>query len=350
MRAAAGRLAPAGAVRRALRASIASRWATWLWRPIARGQLCILTLHRFGAEFDSGMQGIDLDLLDEMLSRLRYDRYNLWDLQSAIASLAAGEPLPPRSVAFTVDDGYADFARGAEIFRRYECPVTVFLVTGFIDGECWLWWDEIEYCCLNAPAGEYTVAGLTTPIRLEAGGSAPRIAVVERLWEHCKRIGERNKREFVRELPVSLGVVLPCRPPPRYAPLTWDAIRGLDECGIRFGPHTVRHPILSAVDDEQAAFEIEESWRRLRQEIARPTPILAYPNGHEGDFGEREFQLARRAGLMGAVTCVAGYANAELLRQEPGSFTLPRFGDPGDPVGACLTASGFTRLRQGWRS
>ena len=55
-----------------------------------------------------------------------------------------------RAIAFTVDDGYQDVAQvAAEIFLEYDCPLSIFLTTGFIDGHLWHWWDQIEFICLT---------------------------------------------------------------------------------------------------------------------------------------------------------------------------------------------------------
>ena len=115
----------------------------FLMNPFARGVATIFMLHRFTAT-GSG-PGHSVTLLTEQLAHLRRQRYRLIGLPELLAELAeAGRPLPP-TVAFTVDDGYADFATlAAPVFAEFDCPVTVFLATGFLDGELWLWWDRVR--------------------------------------------------------------------------------------------------------------------------------------------------------------------------------------------------------------
>lgn len=297
------------------------------------------------------MPGIDLDLLDATLARLRKDRFQFLDLQVALTALEQARTLSRPSVVFTVDDGYADFRQGAEIFARYDCPVTVFLATGFIDGTNWLWWDEVEYCCVESEAGVYTIGADGYRVTLPDDRPAGRIAAAVQLWEHCKVLSEPDKRRFIDDIVAALGVDVPAIPPARYAPMSWDEIRALEDSGTRFAPHTVTHPILSRTDDDQARTEIEGSWRRVREELSVPTPLLAYPNGQPGDFGEREFRLAREAGLSGGVTMSCDYVTLQALaRHDGGAFAVPRFPEPTDPISASLTARGFdrvARLRRG---
>src|SRR5438045_3762339 len=60
--------------------------------------------------------------------------------------LREGFSLPPNAVAVTVDDGNRDFLiNGFPVFQAYNIPVTVYLVSGFLDQKLWLWWDKIIY-------------------------------------------------------------------------------------------------------------------------------------------------------------------------------------------------------------
>ena len=65
-------------------------------------------------------------------------------MKQVAAALHGGEPLPPKAVAITVDDGYRDFLlRAYPVFHEFEIPATVFLVSDFIDGTGMLWWDRL---------------------------------------------------------------------------------------------------------------------------------------------------------------------------------------------------------------
>src|SRR5205823_2269472 len=51
-----------------------------------------------------------------------------------VAALRGGRPLPPRPVALTFDDGYADFhSEAMPLLQRYGFTATAFITTGWIE-------------------------------------------------------------------------------------------------------------------------------------------------------------------------------------------------------------------------
>jgi peptidoglycan/xylan/chitin deacetylase (PgdA/CDA1 family) len=86
--------------------------------------------------------------------------------------------------------------------------------------------------------------------------------------------------------------------------LGWEEIRRLDRAGsLLFGAHTVTHPDLRALTEEQARAEIAGSKRELEEHIDREVETFCYPAGF---FGKRERRLVDEAGFTAAVTTEPG--------------------------------------------
>jgi peptidoglycan/xylan/chitin deacetylase (PgdA/CDA1 family) len=86
--------------------------------------------------------------------------------------------------------------------------------------------------------------------------------------------------------------------------LGWDAIAALDRGGtFEFEAHSVTHPNLLAVDDEQAVLEIVGSKAELEEHLGRRVTAFSYPAGL---YGERERRLVAQAGYDLAVSCEPG--------------------------------------------
>ena len=141
---------------------------------------------------------------------------------------------------------------------------------------------------------------------------------------------------------------LSASPPPAFAPISWDDLRRTAKLGATFGPHTVTHRILSLAPDEDCQWEIQESYRRLRQETDAWVPVFCYPNGEPRAFGRRELEAAQRAGVRAALTTLPGYANT--LDVPPwgglGRFALPRFAYPDDRPHFVHVVAGLVRIKQ----
>lgn len=314
-------------------------------RPLASGVASVLMLHRF-TESAVG-RGHPVSLLREQLAALRRERYRLLSLSELFAELdEPGRPLPP-TVVFTVDDGYADFASlAAPVFTEFDCPVTVFLVTGFLDGADWLWWDRVR-CAFERGKRKscvVTAGGETVSYRWETETDA--CACASELAIRLERVDDAERRAIIDALPDALDADVPERPTDECAPMGWDEIRALGREGnVTFGPHTVSHPILARSSADSLGPEITESWRRIREETDACTPIFCYPNGQDYAVGEREHAAVARSGLTGAVTTVPAYARAASRGDESWRYRVPRFACPEEYLPFWSIVSGIERVK-----
>ena len=334
-------------MRRLLLGALTTRLVSRVWAPFMRGRGTIFMLHRF-TDRDLGTTGHDPAVLRAALGRLRREGYDLIELTELFRRLGEGAPNLDRAVAFTIDDGYLDQATVAgEIFADFDCPVTTCVTTGFLDRELWFWWDQIEYVFRHTArsAIEVELNALTL------GYSRDPVMGYEQaqldFTDRCKLVPESEKLASIRRLASAADVDLPLEPPLCYAPMSWDDVRALEPRGMSFGPHTLTHPILAHTRAEQSRREIEQSWRRLQSEAARPVPIFCYPNGQPSDYGDREISVLRTLGFAGAVVGTNGYAESQTVAADPrGLFRVKRFGYPNDARGLTQCASGLERVNQ----
>ncbi len=274
-----------------------------------RDALRILMYHRFHHPVG----------LERQCAHLR--RYYQPVSMTAIAGwLHDARSLPPNAVGVTVDDGYEDFEQAAPVFARYGIPVTVYLVTDFLDRKLWLWFDRFVYAFRQTrlPAVDIaTPEGLLHVRVTETAG--------QQLADKAVYWSEAERARLSAELPRLLQVEIPGEPPPESRPLTWDAVRRLAGAGVEFGAHTKTHPILSAVTEQRALLdEIAGSKARIEAELNRPVLHFCYPNGKMRDIGAAAEAAVREAGMRTAVTAERG-----LNRAGNDPFLLRRIGaDP----------------------
>lgn len=318
-------------------------------RRFGRGLVSILMLHRF-ADPRLGVVGHDPVALRDHLAYLRRHRYRLLSLTDVLRLLEDGndgDTAP--AVVFTVDDGYADFARvAAPIFAEFECPVTLFVTTGFLDGQLWLWWDRVTYLFHHTQRCSLLL-GLGSEERpYRWATSAERDVARHDVLGRLEWVDAPEREAAIADLSRQLDVELSASPPPAFAPMTWEDVRRTATLGATYGPHTVTHRILSLASDEAARWEIEESDRRLRQETDARVPVFCYPNGETHAFGRRDVEAVQRAGLSAALTTVQDYAASLGGRagEAMDRFALPRFPYPDDRPHLVHTVAGLARLKR----
>jgi peptidoglycan/xylan/chitin deacetylase (PgdA/CDA1 family) len=290
--------------------------------PRQQGVATIFMLHRFGPEG----HGHDPEVVRQLLAWLRQQHFELLDLEDLFRRLAGEGPPLRRAVALTIDDGYWCQAEvAAPLFAEFDVPVTTFLTTGFLDGQLWLWWDQIEYILQNTWKDRLAFTVGNRQFQLDLLGPDGLRGAIRTVSEYCKALPDAERQAAIVELAAEATVPVPGSPPHTYRPMTWAQARRCEAAGMRFGAHTVTHPILARTNDAQSRDEIEHSWHRLQAELTRPMPVFCYPNGRSGDFGEREFDTLRRVGALGAVTAQAGYATCLAFAEPHGAFRVPRF-------------------------
>jgi peptidoglycan/xylan/chitin deacetylase (PgdA/CDA1 family) len=308
----------------------------------------ILMLHRV-RDGEQGAAGLDSTRLRRGLHYLRRNGYELVSLAELFQRLAGKGPSLRGAVAFTIDDGYLDQAEIAgPIFREFDCPVTTFVTTGFLDRTLWLWWDKIEHVLSNTRCKSLAVRLGENTVRYELGPESGPSWMSADFVERCKVVDDEEKHRAIARLAQEAEVDLPKAAPLRYAPMSWDHVRSYERHGMSFGPHTVSHPILSRTQPERASMEITESWRRVQAEARNPVPIFCYPNGRlDADFGDREVAMARKLGLLGAVSTEAGAADpVSFQRGSDGPFTTKRLPFPEELSDLAQYVGGIERFKQ----
>ena len=320
-----------------------ARLATGKWAMPAVRRLCLgsgatlFTLHRF-AHPDGDPDGMSAAALDDALGRFTAAGFEFVGLEQLIRCAREGQKLPRNAIAFTVDDGYFDFAEVAmPVFARHHCPVTMFLVTGFIDGQQWMWWDKVTYLFDRTSCPTIAIEGFEASLDLADPSS--RREAAGRFSTMLKRLPTSEKLARIDRLADLLAVDLPRQPPSQYRPMSWDQIRACAAQGASFGPHSVTHPILSRSPERDARSEIADSWQRVQAEVPGAIPVFAYPNGGVDDYGAREIDLLRDSGLLGAVTTRPGHLRNPVAGS--GLFELPRWDLTSDPVRMSQVTSGL---------
>lgn len=234
--------------------------------------------------------------------------YSPVPMKELARSLTTRGVLPSNALAVTIDDGFRDFLLyGFPAFREFGIPVTVYLVTDFLDRTCWLWWNEIQYAVENSGRSTIEIDIDNHRCRLPLFTAADRAQAGAILIEALKELPTPKRQEMQARIIESLDVTLPSTPPLKWEPLSWEEVRRLSEAGVEFGAHTRTHPILASIQDQNELHEeIAGSKRRLEQELRAPVLHFCYPNGRAKDIGPQVLEHTRACGFSTGVTTECG--------------------------------------------
>jgi peptidoglycan/xylan/chitin deacetylase (PgdA/CDA1 family) len=95
--------------------------------------------------------------------------------------------------------------------------------------------------------------------------------------------------------------------------MTWDELREVAAMGVEVGSHTVTHPRLTQLSDEELREELRASKEKLEDELQRRCALLVYP------FGDQDARVRAAARDAGYSAAFADYQPFDL-------FAIPRVG------------------------
>lgn len=279
------------------------------------GKLVILTYHRVLRETDPVFDDITSDMFKAHLSALKHT-FNVVRLDEAVRMLNS-KCLPPRAVAITFDDGYADnFEIALPILNDFQMPATFFIASGFIDHGI-MWNDIVRCACKNAMENEIRDYVSNHGMQSSDNVSRLRKQIMQKNLSALKYLPLGERTEKARAFAEVMG-----QAESESLMMTWDQVAQLPAYGVEVGAHTVNHPILTSISVAEAEQEIRECRAALQDATSQKISSFAYPNGNPAtDYDANHLRILRELGFDTAVTtrfACAKYGDSPL--------ELPRLG------------------------
>ena len=304
-------------------------------RPIAAvanrffgGGVPVFMLHRMDDENHARAGGTRTAHLRRCLQYLVDQGYRFTSLEQIVTTLREGQPLPAKTVVFTMDDGFVDQATiAAPIFEEFQCPLTFFVITGMLDQSLWPWDTQVAWITETAATQTLATSVAGKPFTLPLGSIDDRRHAKRILHDAIRETPSDAIKKIVRLIASDAGVVIPDTPPAAYQPMTWDMARQLERRGIQFAPHSVSHNLLSRLDNDKLQQEISDSWATLDRELLNPLKVFCYPTGRTGDYDARAINMLRDSGYLAAVTTTPDFV-MPVRTDEDLLYSLPRFSLP----------------------
>ncbi|WP_088330321.1 polysaccharide deacetylase family protein [Lacimicrobium sp. SS2-24] len=267
---------------------------------LGRGKLSILVYHQVLEKPDPLRPDLPTTQTFEKQMALLARYFTPVSLDRAVADLKANRILP-NAVCVTFDDGYLNNLTVAQpILEKYAIPATVYVATGFSEGVN-MWNDRVIHLFSDPQRKSLLLNGENVVL----SDFTQRRTLAETWLKKLKYLPVETRLSiingFYQENNVSEQAPLMMNP---------EQIRQLSDRGVNIGAHTVNHPILKILPQEEQFQEISRSKSQLQNWTGKDVRHFAYPNGMLGkDLDENTVKLVQQADFDSAVITNWGTSN-----------------------------------------
>lgn len=281
-------------------------------------QFTIITYHRIfdhkqilNYKFDDGLISATPEQFDQQLYFIK-NNYNVIGFDKLINCIENNEKLDKGSIVITFDDGFEDnYYNAYPILKKYTLPATIFLSVDYIAKKKHFWFDEVV-CILKKLSAE-SISQLNSEIGIvNKINTKNRTTIIGSVMHNLKRVDNSTRLEILNKLKVKYKHEIfqsdDKADDNQYLnnPMTWEHIHEMSKNNIEFGSHTMTHPILSSLNEEELYFELNESHNILNKKNINYVPVLAYPVGGNYAFNEKVKVCARNVGYKLACSYMPG--------------------------------------------
>jgi len=271
-------------------------------RNLIRHDVRILAYHRIWDLDNEDSFLYDAELVSASTSdfawQLEYIRENFSPITCAhlLRAIDGTCTLPARPVILTFDDGYEDnYEYAYPLLQAYDVPATMFLSTSYIGGDKTYWFDRLQYLLLTTPRQSFAPVPDAEPWLLGQCLKSRRTIYLQ-LLRMLKRVPNALRLEVLQRLEIELQGESCPQSTPDSRPMSWSNAREMSAHDIEFGSHSVTHPILANLSDDELRSELVDSKETLERELHRPIETIAYPVGGQTAYDGRVQAAVKAAG------------------------------------------------------
>src|SRR6185436_9198620 len=104
------------------------------------------------------------------------------------------------------------------VFRQFELPTMVYLVSGYLDGALWLWWNQIEFAFLHTKHESFSLKPVSTiSLDFTFASDAQRLTAGKTVVEALTTVEDSERLRLLDLIPEMLEVEIPSSPPEQWA-------------------------------------------------------------------------------------------------------------------------------------
>ncbi len=235
----------------------------------------------------------------ELLSR----DYHPLRLDEVVDLLKSRKDLPRRSVVVTFDDGYTDNSEVAmPILNQLGIPATFYVTVECVEQQKLPWPSRLRLAFRKAKLRAWTDSRAKS-WQLDDSDSRERAYLAS--CDACCQLSGKAQEDFVNRIEEQLQASTPGDSSSLM--MSYDQVRSLAQHGHNVGSHTMTHPNMAYIPEQDAEAELAESKQHLERELNMTIKHFSYPcPAMSPHWNEKTVAQSRTVGYDSAVTTNGG--------------------------------------------
>ncbi|MBK7966363.1 MAG: polysaccharide deacetylase family protein [Bacteroidetes bacterium] len=199
-----------------------------------------------------------------------------------------------KSLLLTFDDGYENNYKFAfPILKKYNAPATIFLISSLINSNNPTWYDLIDNTryLFNNQKHINEISKLVS----ELGLNSQKNMLHKSFKQWLKSQSIQKKNEILEKYLSIIGIKSMNNIDEKYWKiLSSEQILTMQKSGlISFGSHTVKHPNLDQINNDEVELELKDSKSKIENILGKKINTIAFP---DGAYNESVKNMTKEAG------------------------------------------------------
>ena len=277
-------------------------------RRLFKKEVTVLAYHRVldvgncsQYKYDRELISATPEMFDAQLQFLKrhYDVIDLVTLNDRLRN----NSITGKELVITFDDGFSDnYSNAFPLLKSHGIPGVFFVSTGYIGAQSTFWFNDVV-CAINS-ADQLKFKLGKHDVDLSAS-TDNREQCIQQTLRYLKKSPNSDRIQAIGSLFKQLNYDLHNTPELEH-PMTWDNVKEMHAAGMEIGSHTVSHPILSRLTEQELHDEIYNSKSILESQLNTPCNSIAYPVGGYDEFNQKVETLCQSAGYNFGLSYVSG--------------------------------------------
>ena len=280
----------------------------WFLRKLNKRRIGLILTYHFlrneNADQDA-ISGLELGITKQKFHKevlFLKKHFMIVPVEELARQLASGGSFDNHYVSITFDDAYNSvYERVFPILKEYDIPATIFVPCAYVGGNQDFWWislstalkqiskDDLEKLKVKLKGSKFEKEVNDILNTKELTNFENRKKFRSQLARYISNLNEYGRQELI-------GIMrqcFDCQVPHELQVAGWSRLREMSQNGMEIASHTVSHPDLTSLENEDIEWELEESKRVISEKLSQKVEGVAFP------YGETNSKIQKKTRELG---------------------------------------------------